>query len=55
MRNKFTVNPVLYNNRLQDICLAFYTGVCLLLHENSTGLSALLLFSKKQPPVNSDE
>ena len=34
--------------------LAFQTGGCFLLHESSAKSSALLSFSQKQPPVNSD-
>ena len=45
-----TVKPVFSDHIKQDISLAFQTGVCLLLHE----LSALLSFSNKQPPVNSE-
>ena len=50
-----TVKPVLSEHIKQDIFWAFQTGGCLLLHESSAesshGLSALLSFSNKQPPV----
>ena len=42
------VKPVLSNHIKQDIVLDFQTGGCM--HE----LSAILSFSNKQSPVNSD-
>ena len=53
-----TVKPLLSDHIKHDIFLAFQTGGCILLNESSaesSGMSsALLSFSNKQPPVNSD-
>ena len=51
---KATVKPLFSDHKEQDIFLCFQTDGYFLLYESSTEISALLSFSNKQPPVNSD-